>query len=180
MNLKPQILLTVIVTIFPSLTEAQAPENTSDKEQSVFGGEDETVVHPIKVPPGVLEILRKDKQVLRYLDAEQKAAHELTTEPFLASEIHLDGPNEIDVIVMGEGRLRGANVVTFWLFRKLADEYRLVLKATAQSLLVLRARWNGFRIISAGSPIAGSSVEVFYRFDGKQYQYYRKKSEPIH
>ncbi len=179
MSLKLLMLVAVVIITSSAPIEAQRPEKTSLKEQSLFGADDQTVDRPVKVPDGALEILRKDEQVLRYLDAEQKSAHELTAEAFLASEVHLDGPDETDLVVMGEDRLRGANVVTFWVFRKVPEGYRLVLKSTATGLRVEHARWKGLRNISTGSPIAGSSVEVFYRFDGKKYQHYRGRSESI-
>jgi len=179
LSLKALPLLGLFIITSSAPIEAQTTGKNPVKEQSMFGAEDETVDRPVNVPGGALEILRKDEWVLQYLKAEGKSPDQLTSEPFLASEIHLDGPKEIDLIVTGTGRLRG-NVATFWVFRKLPEGCRLVLKATAQSLVVRRDRWKGFRNMSVGSPIAGLSVEVFYRFDGKQYRYYRKKSEPIH
>lgn len=173
------MLLALVAITFSAPIEAQSREEKPVNEQSLFGAEKETLDRPVKVPNGALEILRKDEQVLRYLNSERESTHELTTESFLASEIHLDGQEEIDLIVIGKGRLRGANVVTFWIFRKLREGYCLVLKTTATGLRVGRARWKGLRSISTASPIAGSSVEAFYRFDGKKYQQFRTKSEPI-
>lgn len=166
-----------IITVFVP-GEAQTTNTPQINEQSAFSAEDEKVDSPVKVPDGVLEILRKDQRVLQYLEAERKSPTELTSEPFLASEIHLDGPKEIDLVIIGIGWFRG-NGATFWVFRNLPDGYRLVLKATAHDLIAQRARSNGFRNISTGSPIAGSSIEIVYRFDGKKYEQYRTRSQPI-
>jgi hypothetical protein len=179
LTFKPVIMLVLIIIASAAFIEAQTTGKPSVKEQSLFGAEEETLDRPVKVPDGALELLRRDELVLQYLEAEKKSPDQLTAEPFLASEVHLDGAAETDLIVRGVGWLRGY-VATFWVFRNLPGGYRLVLKATAAGLRVEHARWKGLRNISTASPIAGSSVEVVYRFDGKQYQYYRKKSEPIH
>jgi len=172
------MLLALIIITSSAFIKAQTLDKTPVMEQSVFSAEDQTLDRPVKVPAGALEILRKDERVLQYLEAERKSPAQLTSEPFLASEIHLDGSEETDLIVIGIGWLRG-NVATFWVFRKLPEGYRLALKATGHGLIVQRARWKGFRNISTGSPIAGSSVEVIYRFDGKKYHEFRTSSEPI-
>jgi hypothetical protein len=168
----------LVVIISPVLIGAPTADNKPRKEQSLFGAEDETVDRPVKVSDSTLEVLRKDEWVLQFLKMENKSPDQLSSESFLASEIHLDGPRENDLIVTGIGRLRG-NVATFWVFRNLPEGPQLVLKTTSQSLLVQSARWKGFRNISAASPIAGYSVETFFRFDGKKYQQFRRKSELI-
>jgi hypothetical protein len=173
------VLFLLVVLLFSALVEAQTSGRKPDKEQTLFGAEDESRERPVKLSDGVLELLRKDEQVLRYLAATQKSANELTTESFLASEVHLDGPTEADLIVMGDGRLRGANVATFWIFRKLPEGYRLVLKITTFGLTVERSRWKGLRNISIASPKAGYSVEDFFRFNGEKYEHFRTKSELI-
>lgn len=179
LTLLPIALLAIIIITCSGPTKPQTVAKAPLKEQSLFSAEDQTADSPIKLPDGALEILRRDEQVLRFLAAEDKSPQDLTTELFLASEIHLDGHEETDLIALGEGRLRGANVVTFWVFRKLPNGYRLVLKTTAAGLRVERTKSKGFRNISTASPIAGSSVETFYTFDGKEYKQFRTRSEPI-
>jgi len=179
MNVKSIIVLALTLTTFSDAGDAQTAARPRIKEQSLFGAEEEAVDRPVKVPDGALDILRKDEQVVRYLESEQKSPDELTTEEFLASEIHLNGRDEVDLVVMGGGHLRGANVITFWVFRRLREDYKLVLKVAANGLKVQTALWKGFRNISTATPIAGSAVEMLYRFDGERYVRYREKSEPI-
>jgi hypothetical protein len=178
--MRNQAMLFALVTLaFPSAARSQRFTQNIAKEQTLFGAEDATVERPVKVPEGALELLRKDDTVIQYLHAEKQSADHLTSEPFLASEIHLDGPKETDLIVMGIGRLRG-NAATFWVFRDLQHGYALVLKVTSHDLRVETSRWKGLRNITAASPVAGFATEVSYRFDGARYQYHRKISQPIH
>lgn len=169
--------LTILALIASS--EARQSKPASRTEQSLFGAEDVAVDRPIGVPEGALQVLRKDEQILRYLEARGKSADELTTESFLASEIHLDGPDEIDLVVMGNDRLRGANVATFWVFRKLTNSFSLVLKTSAHDLRIQKTKWNHFRNIQTASPIAGEAYFAVYKFDGQQYKISERKSEPI-
>lgn len=113
-----------------------------------------------------------------YLKAQGKSPDELTTESFLASEIHLDGPHEIDLIATGIGRLRG-NAAAFWVFQPSSRGYRLILLAVGHGFRVLDTRSKGYRDIETASPIAGTAYIARYRFDGNHYRLYRTKSEPI-
>ncbi len=172
-------MLVLIVGLLDVAWAAQRAKGPRPKDQSLFSAEDETVQRPVAIPEDALQILRNDDQVLQYLKAEGKSPDELTTESFLASEIHLDGPDEKDLIVVGADRLRGANVATFWIFRKSSQSYQLILKAAAHDLRVQKVRSKGYRDIETASPIAGTAHIDVYRFDGKQYRLYRSKSQPI-
>src|SRR5262249_16232636 len=99
------ILLTVVVPL------ACTPK--SSPEQQSFSAEDETVKHAAPVPPQVLAILARDSDV-----QQAREALNLSVVPmgwFPASEIHLHGREERDLVVMGIGPIRGANVTTFWI-----------------------------------------------------------------
>lgn len=170
------LTLCVLILGGASLMWSAQAENGKSKEQLLFSAEDETFDHPLPIPRGVLEILRKDTQVLQYLEAVKKSPDELTGRPFLASQVHLDGPDELDLIVMGIDRLRGANVATFWVFRSLNNQFELVLKITAHGLRVETSRWKGLRNIEAGT-VTGSKVYIdVHKFDGTRYKLYHSKS----
>jgi hypothetical protein len=111
--------------------------------------EDKSFTRGVSVPEAVLGMLRKDERVLTYLQAIDKTPQELTTEPFVASEIHLSGSEEKDLIVMGTGGLLGANVTPFWVFRKRSLGYQLVLHVFAHDLKVENAR---SAVVLAGLP----------------------------
>jgi hypothetical protein len=113
--------------------------------------EDKTFTRSVSVPDAVLGMLRKDERVLSYLQAIDKTPQELTTEPFVASEIHLSGSEEKDLVVMGTGGLLAASVTPFWGFRKRSSGYQLVLHVFAHDLKVENARSAGMRNISTGT-----------------------------
>lgn len=98
---------------------------------------------------------------------------------FSASEVHLDGSGETDLVVMGRGPLRGANVTTFWVFRGTLQGHVLVLTIPAHDLEITNTRWNGYRKIRTDAMTAVRSYTNLYRFDGGQYQAYKKKSTAL-
>jgi hypothetical protein len=168
----------MIVCLLEISGNGQNAKNTESKEQCLFGADDTTVEQPVALPTGALQVLRKDEQVLLSLKAEGKSADELTPMSFLASEIHLDGTGETDLIVIGVGKLRGASVSTFWVFRQ-SQGYDLVLKVVARGLRVVSTKWKGYRIIEAGSALSSTSNTTRYRFDGKKYWPFEKESSPV-
>jgi hypothetical protein len=177
MKWKCLALCLLTIGMFETVAEAQRRKNSRVRGQSEFSAEDTSVRRPVSLPKDALEILRKE--VLQYGKDEDQTPDELATESFLASEIHLDGPNEIALIVMGEGRLRGANVISFWVFRKSPQGYELILDVAAHDLTVKRTRWKGYRIIETAKLTSSIGTIATFRFDGKRYRLYKTKSQPI-
>jgi hypothetical protein len=172
-----------VVFIAPLLLIAFAVATEQAKssvaEQVHFSAEDESVQRPGSVPEGILQILRRDRDVLNVLKHQNLPAEQLPASWFRASEIHLDGLNETDMIVIAAGPLIGANVTTFRVFRPTAQGYELVLLVATHDLTIEKHRSHGYRDILAERQTAIEFVSVLYRFDGKQYQPYRTKSGPI-
>jgi hypothetical protein len=166
----------LLLIAFAAATEQAKP---SLAEQAHFSADDESVQRPGSVPEGVLQILRRDRDVLNVLKCEHLPAEQLPASWFRASETHLDGPNETDMIVIAAGPLIGANVTTFWVFRPTAQGYELVLLVATHDLSIKKHRSHGYRDILARRQTAIEFVSILYRFDGKQYQPYRTKSGPI-
>ena len=173
------LLTTTLLAAIQVTGTAWGTHKSGPPEQSTFSMEDASLQRPVSVPEGALAILRKDKHVLQYLEAEGKSAAELTAESFLASEIHLDGPEEVDLVVIGRGRLLGANIAPFWVFRRLAHRYKLVLHVFAHDLSVENTRHNGLKEITAGRATAGTGVVSLYRFEDSRYRLSQAKSERI-
>jgi len=148
-------------------------------EQMHFSAEDEGVKRPISIPNDVFAILAKDERVKSMLDDQKIPADQLPTSWFSASAIHLRGPDEIDLVVLGEEQLRGANVITYWVFRATPRGHELVLKAPAHDLIVKRTRWKGYREIELSAETAVELTTVLFRWDGNKYAVFREKSGPI-
>lgn len=165
-------LMTLVAAMTTSLaaTQKQSASKQSQREQADFGADEEKLDRPVPVPDEVVQKIR---------EVDNAPPDELPAEWLLASEIHLDGPNEIDLVIMGTGKLRGAHIVHFWVFRKKQTGYEMVLATGGDALSVLKTRWKGFREIDAyGIGLAGAEVTtVTYRFDGQRYQKFKTKTE---
>jgi hypothetical protein len=149
---------------------AMSQEKTSPSEQVQFSAEDENVKHPISVPQDAWSILEKDNNVLEVLASQGLQADQLPASWFAASQIHLDGPNERDFVVIGKGMLQGANLTTFWIFAERPKGLKLVLTLPAHDLSINSARTNGYRNIQAVMMTAGRVSTAALRFDGREYR----------
>lgn len=151
-------IVTLIVLILPCPAQTTKP---SRSEQKHFSAEDERVQYPIKLPDSVLAIIDEDENTLS------------------ASEVHLAGPSEKDIVVMAVGSLRGANVTEFWVFRPTDRGFEMLLDAPVHDLIVKNSRSNRYRDIELLSATAVTFSTVIVKFDGKKYQIYKSKSGPI-
>jgi hypothetical protein len=170
------ILLTALAYRGPATAQAK---HTYSSEQVHFSAEDEGVQKPVPIPEDVLAILNQDELVRNVLKNEGIPADKLPLSWFSASFIHLSSLGEPDLVVLGEGDLRGANVVTFWVFCSTPHGHELVLMAHEHDLEVKKARWKGHREIEISGETAIQFSSVLLRWDGDKYAAYREKSEPI-
>jgi hypothetical protein len=151
-------------------TIGQAQSQYSPGEQSEFGAEDQKWDRPVPVPSSVLQILRS---------AMKASPEELPAEWLLASEIHLSGPNEIDLLVMGVGGLTLPHAAHFWVFRRKRGQHELVLTTGGDSLTVLNRKWKGFREIQVYNNTASTTAGTIYSFDGQRYVVHSQKTNKI-
>jgi hypothetical protein len=173
-----QTILVFWAPICLQVSCAQIPRHPS-QEQLRFSAEDESVRRPVVVPEGALAIVKKDPYVIEFLDGRDTSAAE-PREPWLvASEVHLAGPDERDIVVVATGRLRGANVTTFWVLRPTGHGFELLLTAPAHDLIVRNSRSQGYRDIQILATPGIRVSAVSFRFDGNQYKVYGRSSENI-
>ena len=178
MNFKPTMvgLLTVLAFYGGRVVKDSGSRSA---EQVVFSAEDKGVKRPASIPKEVLTLLEKDEDVRTALANENIPDEKMPPSWFSASVIHLSSPSERDLVVMGEGSLRGANVITFWVFCPTARGYELVLAASAHDLIVKNSRWKQYRNIELVSMTAREISSVLFRFDGKRYTEFKSTSEHI-
>src|ERR1700733_13744267 len=110
-QMQPSRFALIIVATSMTTSVVAMQQQTTNKnaahEQSDFGADLEEPDRPAAVPDEVVQKIR---------EVRKAAPEELPAEWLVASEIHLDGPNEIDLVVIGTGgELRGAHVVPFWV-----------------------------------------------------------------
>jgi hypothetical protein len=105
---------------------------------------------------------------------------------FIASGIHLDGPDETDLVVVPSFRGKESMcfesveaIGWFWILRKAGERYQLVLKTRGNGLEVLKTKNKGFRNIQTGTlGQAGRFIPtVRFGFDGKAYRKYSKRTQ---
>jgi hypothetical protein len=189
-------LFAVIALIFNLWsTQDNSKNRHGQQEQSKFICETDIdpVQRPIQLPERALRILSKDDRVASCLEYNELKPEDLRADWFVASEIHLDGPNERDVIVLAGDRLpdtppgepsqnaclMGANTAQFWVLRETASGFVLVLSEPAHDLEVLRTRTKGFRDVRLSAATARSMTILTYRFNGRSYEIAKRTSELI-
>jgi hypothetical protein len=190
MNQRAPLIAFIPLLSFAISMQAQQTGRPVAHEQSSFSTEEAPgvplVKRPVPIPHSVLRILETDDHVTSCLEGEDNSPtreHPLASW-FLASEIHLDGPNETDLIILPSSDatshymcfhyVEGAG--WFWVFRKNDKGYQLVLKAPGHGLNVIPTKYKGYRNIETGSLAqAGRFITtVTFRFDGKRYQEYQR------
>lgn len=169
-----------LLVVLPVCGQGLAQDNPQVRhEQLQFSAEDERVKKPVDIPEDVLAILSKDELVSRVLGYAKLPASKLPQDWFSASAIHLSSQDKVDLVVVAEGPLRGANVTTFWLFSATPRGYEQVLRAVARNLNVKKTVWKEYREIELLNAAAFQASKVLLRWDGKQYAAYEEKIEPI-
>src|ERR1700690_2238671 len=89
----------------------------AEPEQVRFSAGDESVEHAIHLPDEVVAILKNDGAVRQVLESEDLSAGHLPISWVVALEGHLAGSKEKEIVVGGMGKLKGAGLTTFWVFR---------------------------------------------------------------
>lgn len=164
-------------------------------EQSDFGIEleAEPVLRPAELPRAALDVLSKDDRVARCLERNGLSAQQLPSHWFVASRIHLAGPEELDLVVLPSGRipdtpkgaispnvcLSGANTAQMWVLRETQTGFQVALSQIGLGMNVLSTRTCGLRDIRVGAVVGGYADAIEYKFDGKSYQVARRTSELI-
>ncbi|MGO9865181.1 MAG: hypothetical protein ACLPLR_16360 [Terriglobales bacterium] len=190
MNRKSSVVVLFSLLALTLSAQPQIARQGSQQEQSSFGTEElpdvPRVKRPLPVPDAALQILRTDDEVKSCLEHNQLAPGQDLASWFTASEIHLDGPDEADLVVLPSFRGKegmcfqsATGIGLFWIFRKNGKQYHLLLKTWGGGLEILRNRSNDYRDIQTGSlGQAGRYLTtVTFRFDGKRYQKYQERTE---
>ena len=185
----------ILAALFASYVVAQTSKKVDQSEQTIFGSDagspEEFTRKPVEVPAAALQVIRDsfvggDLNCLKHFGA---TPDEVPASWFVASEIHLDGPDEIDLIVRPNALriaapdlplreasvcMLGANVIPFWVLRNIRGRYGLLLETHALELEVLDSRSNFYRDIQT----TAAHTTVLYKMSDAQYQFAERKTEP--
>ncbi len=163
-------------------------QSASVVEQSRFAVESVPIQAPAEIPPDILALLRKDTYVRTCLE-EGDLEEKIRATWFVGANIHLSSSSESDLIVMprelkqapSENRcLLGANVGPFWIFKRVANGFPLVLELHTVGVTILKAQTNGYRDIQSEKILqAGAYISTErYKFNGHVYQVASSKVRP--
>lgn len=159
----------ILLLVFACDFDAQTKPKVNRAEQTRFGLE-EPINRPVPIPEDVLKMLRQDSDISA-CDLESNSRDSIPSTWYEASQIHLDGPSQIDFIVKAKNAcLWGANIGPFWVFRSTSNGHSLVLSTVAFGLRVLSTKTNGLRDVEAGAVVSLKPSFVIYKFDGQHYQ----------
>lgn len=156
----------------------------TEKEQTSFdtNGSPE-ITRPIPLPDSVLEILAHDNEVVACREGNPTPPGASLDSWFAASEIHLNGPDEVDLVVLpvAQGTRYSCfhsaeGIGWFWVFRKVGAHYELVLKTTGLGLVIRNTRHNGYRDIQSDAAFGTHSSQTTYRFEHGKYREYQSEA----
>lgn len=151
---------------------------------------------PVEIPSGALDVIADSlaRGTVNCLKHHNISPERLPLSWFAGSEIHLDGPEEVDLIVQpnlpkiaahevplgeGAGCLLGANIGPFWVIRKNSSgRYSLLLATYALGLKILDSRANYYRDIEAVAATANTTGTTVYKMAVAQYQVAAARTEP--
>jgi hypothetical protein len=175
-----KILVNALVFFSCLITTVQAKTHRT-AEQTSFGLGDlgPVIQHPVQISDPELAALAEDDVMLRELDREPPIG-KLTREGLEAGVVHLHGPHERDLIVVGSGApFIGANVGPFWIVRDLPDGPQVVFSTIALGISIQSTWFNQYRTIEASAATAVEVTTVRFRFDGKKYVVYKTSVEEM-
>jgi len=148
-------------------------------EQNTFGLEGPELQHPATLSDEELAALASDELMRKELDQDPPIP-KLTREGLEAAVIHLHGPAERDLVVIGYGSpLIGTNVGPFWIIRDLPSGPKVVLSTIALGITIRKATFGGFRNIEGFAATAVTGTTVDFHFKGKKYVEYKVRSGPL-
>ncbi len=181
-------------TLFGIIARGQGAKGGWPSEQSEFNSEQadagQPIERPVNLPPSALHVLAEDESVSGCMADENIAHDQLPGSWFIASEIHLDGADEIDMVVLPNLNLPrppgdpgpiacflGANAAWFWVLRNTSQGYQLVLSVGGHDLKVSQKRTNGLRnIVASTIQQAGKAAFIQdFEFDGRKYEKFSSK-----
>jgi len=164
--------LTIMIAV-PSSVHGQKPQPS--REQTTFSEQD-PIQELVALPRGVLGILLRTKEVRDELRVASDLERRNPVQLFRASEVHLEGSDEVDLVVAGVVPMSGADNDWYWVVLSPHTNPRIVLFAGCNTLELLGAKTNGYRNIRTSWSSASQTVVRSYRFDGKEYKLWKEKS----
>jgi hypothetical protein len=179
-------VLGLILELVLTTTAAYAWQNDRSRlrEQRSFSVEQDLlpVRKPVKLSEPALLALETDAAVLSCMKDQSPPDKQPEQAWFQASQIHLNSPNETDLIVSTAGSkspcFMAPYAARFWVLQKRGEGYQLVLATDAHDLSVLGTKTNHYRDIETSVSNLHGTATTLSRFDGHRYKSVGTRIEP--
>jgi hypothetical protein len=162
MRLLGAVFLVLTLAGFVFVAHGQTPP----PEQKVFS---DSIQHPVSLSPEVLKVLLAShpaKETFEILNDSEK--HD-PSHLFQAAEVHLNSSNEVDLVVIGLGPMRGAETRWFWVVRSARKNPEVILFSGGDSLEVTDKKTHGYKDIGVVWMSSLETETAVYQFDGTSY-----------
>lgn len=137
-------------------------------EQKLFT--DMPFSHPVSLSPDALRVLLASHPAADTFDVLSDAEKRDPAQLFQAAEVHLGAPDEIDLVVIGLGKMRGAENRWFWVVRSARQNPQVILFGGGDSLEVTDKKTHGLKDIRVVWMSSTETETSVYQFDGGSYQ----------
>ncbi len=177
--MRPLSIIFAVATLCIVVAAQSKPHAVVDQSAFNLGADGPVVQHLVVLSDAELAALASDEIMKRELDQDPPIP-KLTREGLEAPIVHLCGPNERDIVVVGSGLpFIGANIGPFWVIRDLPNGPQVVFSTIALSVEIQKTSSKGLRNIEAFAATAVNGTTVDFRFNGTKYFEYREKSGPL-
>lgn len=144
-------------------------------EQKFFS--DSPVEHPVTLSPKVLKVLLASQPAKGTFAAMNDSERAEPSQFFQAAEVHLRSSDDVDLVVIGIGRMSGADNTWFWVVRSARQDHpRVVLFSGGSALYLMDTRTNGYRDIRVVWSSASETDTTTYHFSVSDYRVWKKQS----
>ncbi len=161
-----RLLATVFVVTLVSMAFV-AHGQTPPPEQRLFS---DSVQHPVGLSPGVLKVLLASHPAKETFETMNDSEKHDPSQFFQAAEVHLSGPDEVDLVVIGLGRMRGSENRWFWVVRSARKNPEAILFSGGDSLEVTDRKTHGYDDIRVVWMSSLETETTVYQFNGAVYQ----------
>jgi hypothetical protein len=167
----------VLAGVAAGFLAAQGQKASPVVEQTTFS-EHEPIRHAVPLSADVLKVLLKTKEAKMGLESPYRSKQSDPAQLFRAAEVHLSGPDEVDLVVSGKFPMSGADNEWFWVVRSAVKNPKVVLWAGGNSLELTDSRMHGYRDIHSWWSSPNETSEQIYHFDGNKYNLWKENWTP--
>ncbi len=174
-------LLPAIVFVFVGYVYAGQQQNPAISEQVSFceDGPDETILKPIPLPSGVVTAVVNSRGANMAREwAEEKGRSFDPATLLKGTEIHLTSSTDRFYLLVATFPMSAADAAWFWIVRLSGNKASILLWVSANCVEISRRYAAGYRDIVTRWASANHSETMTYRYDGKIYKLWRRRSRP--